>query len=170
MSERLIVALRTTCSLLLRRRVDVHHDLHILAALRVQRHLRPATRGSRGRRYSTPRARSSTSGPSSPYVPHAQRIRQLRQWQLFVKLKHEQDHHHELDRCDHRGPTQHLEALWMSRKRIDEQLVQVLHALLPHWVKRCGVLKPCSLLRRHRGHVLDDGTAQSSGKWRPVGY
>ncbi len=51
-----------------------------------------------------------------------------------------------------------FQALRISRKRIDEQLVRVLPALLPCWVKRRGVLEPCGLLRSRRGRALDDGS------------
>ena len=43
-------------------------------------------------------------------------------------------------------------------KGIDEQLVQMLCALHPRWVKRRGIFQLCSLLRGRRGRALEDGT------------
>jgi hypothetical protein len=99
---------------------------------------RPASRDGRGKRGSSPCARPSTSGPSSPCAPPCA-ARAARpptaSVQLFVELKHEQHHHHQVDRRDRRGPARHLEALRIRGKRVDEQLIRVLDALLPRWIE-----------------------------------
>ena len=54
-----------------------------------------------------------------------------------MELKHKQHHHHQVDRGGRRG----------RGNGVDEQLIRVLHTLLPCWVEGRRVLEPCGLLR-----------------------
>ena len=92
------------------------------------------------------------------HTERAQCVRQPRRWQLFVKLKDEEDHHYEVDRRDRRGSARHFEAFRICDDRVDKLLVGVLYALLPRWVERRGVFQPCGLLRGRRGRAFADGS------------
>ncbi|KAH9011618.1 hypothetical protein EDB84DRAFT_1539216 [Lactarius hengduanensis] len=119
---------------------------------------RQAARGGRERQGSSSCARPSTSGPSSPCAPPSAARLPVATMTAFRGTQTRAAPPSRGRSARSSRAARHLEALWIRRKSVDEQLVRVLHALLPRWVKRRGVLEPGGLLSRRRSRALDDRT------------